>query len=83
MPSPVTMGAPQEAQVLEEIGRAIAQRRHAVGISQEALAVRAGFHRTYLSVLERGRRNVTLVALVRLAHALDCKASDLLQDAGH
>jgi CheY-like chemotaxis protein/DNA-binding XRE family transcriptional regulator len=52
-------------------------RRH-FGISQEKLAERAGLHRTYLSDVERGARNISLLSIERLASALEVPASTLL-----
>lgn len=48
------------------------------GWSQETLAERAAMHWTYISGLERGRRNPGLNALGQLAHALNLTVSDLL-----
>lgn len=53
--------------------------RSATGLSQEELADRAGLHRTYISSVERGRRNVTLDNIFALASALDVEASELLK----
>ena len=50
------------------------------GLSQEELAHRAGLDRTYVSSCERGKRNLSLEAIVRLAEALDVPASALLVD---
>lgn len=51
-------------------------------MSQEALADAAGLDRSHMGKIERGERNVTLLNVIRLATALDCKPSDLLADAG-
>ena len=41
------------------------------GVSQEALALEADLHRTYVSSVERGERNVSIVNIARIAAALD------------
>jgi transcriptional regulator with XRE-family HTH domain len=46
--------------------------------SQEAFAHHAGIDRTYISGLERGRRNPTLDVIVKLAQSLDVKPTELL-----
>ena len=53
--------------------------RTAQGVSQEALAELAGFHRTYISQVERGINSITLDNLEKLAHALNVDAVVLLQ----
>jgi transcriptional regulator with XRE-family HTH domain len=49
-----------------------------VGVSQEELAHRAGLDRTYVSSCERGKRNVSLETIVKLAEALGVLPSALL-----
>ena len=48
------------------------------GWSQEAFAEHAGVHRTYVSQLERAKKNVTITVLDRLATALGVEPGDLL-----
>ena len=50
-------------------------------MSQEALAAEAELHRTYLGMVERSERNVTVLSLDRIAKALGVKASTLLAQA--
>jgi len=50
------------------------------GLSQEELAERAGVHRTYVSSLERGQRNVGLDNVFALAAALKVQPAALLQE---
>ena len=57
--------------------RAVRQQR---GISQEKLAELAGLHRTYVSSIERGERNVSLVNIERLAAALEVAMAELMPD---
>ena len=57
--------------IRERFGFAMKSRREALGLTQEELAYRAKIHRTYLSDVERGTRNLSLINLERLAIALD------------
>ncbi len=68
----------ERARILQAFGDEIRRRRVRLGVSQEELAFRAGLDRTYVSSLERGHRNVSLVNLHRLAEALDVRPRDLL-----
>ena len=52
---------------LVPFGQGIRARRETLGISQERLAERCGFDRTYISMLERGTRNPSLLNVVKLA----------------
>jgi transcriptional regulator with XRE-family HTH domain len=60
------------------LGRNVRAARRARGLSQEQLALDADMKRSYLSDLERGKRNPTIRALERLATALSIDASSLL-----
>jgi transcriptional regulator with XRE-family HTH domain len=68
-----------EAELLSELGDVVRKRRLALDLSQEELASRAGVHRTYLSDIERGARNITITVLARLADALEVKVSRLFR----
>jgi len=65
--------------IRERFGFAVKLRREELGLTQEDLAHRAGIHRTYLSDVERGGRNVSLVNIERLAAALALPASELFR----
>lgn len=60
-------------------GQAVRKRRLALGLSQEGLAELSGLHRTYLSDVERGARNPSLLIMVRIARALGTTLSRLLE----
>ena len=68
------------ARVQQAFGRAVRRRREALGIPQEELADRAGLHRTYIGDVERGKRNIALVNIVKLAKALGVRPGALFSD---
>lgn len=51
----------------------------AAGLSQEELAASAGLHRTYVSLLERGKRNPSLQVILALAGSLGIPATKLIE----
>jgi transcriptional regulator with XRE-family HTH domain len=61
------------------LGIAVVKRRNEMSLSQEALAERAQLHRTYISDIERGARNVSFRTLYRLAYALDLECATLVK----
>tara|TARA_B100000949_G_scaffold166277_1_gene146776 strand:- start:475 stop:708 length:234 start_codon:yes stop_codon:yes gene_type:complete len=60
------------------IGKNLKEIRQARGLSQEALALECGLHRTYISGIERGARNPTALTFELLAITLDVKPSAFL-----
>jgi transcriptional regulator with XRE-family HTH domain len=60
------------------LGETIRELRQQRGISQEKLAELCDLHRTYISGIERGERNVGLLNIVEIARALKIKPSSLL-----
>ena len=66
--------------VAVRFGRRLREVRRERGISQEKLAELAGLHRTYISSVERGGRNISLLNIESLAHALGVKMAELMPD---
>lgn len=60
------------------VGQNVRRLRKAAGLSQEELAHRAGLDRTYVSGVERGIRNPTVLVLQDLAGGLEAQVVDLL-----
>ena len=68
------------ADPLKALGRAIRKRRQALGLTQEQLAEKADLHWTFISGVERGVRNVSIIKLWRIATALNARVRDLVDD---
>lgn len=68
--------------VKKEFGATVRAYRQRLGISQETLAERAQLHRTYVTDVERGARNLSLESISRLARALDLSISSLFSSPG-
>ena len=62
------------------VGLNVLRLRRERGISQEELSFRSGFGRAYLSGLETGKRNPTVVSLWEIANALEAKPIELLRE---
>ena len=66
--------------VREVLSRNLKRVRQLRGLSQEELAFRSELHRTYVSGVERGIRNPSIMILQRMAAALDVQVWELLKD---
>lgn len=64
--------------VRKRVGKNVSKIRKLRGLSQEDLAFECDLHRTYISGVERGIRNPTVVVLDKVAKALKVDAADLL-----
>lgn len=58
-------------------GRALRQRRHKLGVSQEAFADMCQLDRTYIGGVERGERNVALINIEKIAKAFKISLTEL------
>lgn len=65
-------------QFLIFLGRKIRQEREKLGVSQEKLGQMAKVHRTYVGMVERGEKNITIFNLRRFAMALGVQVRDLI-----
>ena len=65
------------ADLLIQFGSRVRELRLEAGLSQEKLAERSGLHRTYISSVERGDRNISLINIAKLAKAFECELAEL------
>ena len=63
-----------------QFGRQLQRLRKERGMSQEALAEEADIHRTFIGHIERGKTNISLLNIVRLAHALGIPPARFFKD---
>ncbi len=66
--------------MIKALSTVLRKRRRKAGLSQEALAFEAGVHPTYISLLERGLRNPSLVTVGILAEALETNMTSLVRE---
>lgn len=64
--------------LLTEFGIKIRELRTKNNLSQEKLSFKTGFHRTYIGMIERGERNISLTNIAVFAKAFDLDISALL-----
>lgn len=66
--------------VLITFGERVRQLRKQKGLSQESLSFKADLHRTYIGMIERAEKNITLTNIEKIAKALDVNIKTLLDD---
>lgn len=65
-------------EVLIKFGKRVREERVKLGLSQEQLASRAGVHRTYIGMIERAEKNITLENIEKISKALSLSPKQLL-----
>lgn len=63
--------------ILINFGNRIRKLRKDKNLSQEELSFKANLHRTYIGMIERGEKNITLLNIEKIAKALDINIKDL------
>lgn len=66
--------------ILNIFGENVRKFRRVLDISQEELAHRAELHRTYIGMIERAEKNITIVNMEKIANALEVNIEDLLKN---
>jgi transcriptional regulator with XRE-family HTH domain len=72
------MARPTSSEATRALGKRVKAHRHALGISQEALAHRCDLHWTFVGQVERGQRNPRLSNLLKIAAGLDVDPGELV-----
>ncbi|MCQ2384936.1 MAG: helix-turn-helix transcriptional regulator [Paludibacteraceae bacterium] len=67
----------EKEEILIQFGRRVQQLRLEAKLSQEDLAFKAGLHRTYIGMIERAEKNITLRNIDKIARALGTTIHDL------
>ena len=70
---------PARSGILVKFGNRVRDKRTALKLSQEELAELAGVHRTYIGMIERAEKNITLSNIERIAKALSVSLDQLLK----
>jgi transcriptional regulator with XRE-family HTH domain len=65
--------------ILIRFGDRVRELRKEQGISQEELSFKADLHRTYIGMIERAEKNITLINMEKIAHALGVSIAELLK----
>lgn len=70
----------KEQKILIQFGEKIRKLRKQEGLSQEELAFKANLHRTYIGMIERAEKNITLVNIEKIANALNVSIEILFKE---
>ena len=66
--------------ILIHFGKNVRKFRKEKGLSQEQLAFKADLHRTYVGMIERAEKNITLLNIEKIAYALEISINNLFND---
>jgi len=69
----------ENTNILIQFGEIIRDLRKENNLSQEKLAEKADLHRTYIGMIERAEKNITLLSMQKIAKAFDISLSELLK----
>jgi len=70
----------KERKILTQFGEKVRELRKQKGLSQEELAFKANLHRTYIGMVERAEKNVTLLSIEKIANALEINLNVFFND---
>jgi transcriptional regulator with XRE-family HTH domain len=69
-----------KSDTLIKFGEVVRKKRQEKGLSQEDFAELVGVHRTYVGMIERAEKNITLLNIEKIAQAFDISISELLEN---
>lgn len=69
-----------KSEILIKFGKKVREERDKLGLSQEELAARADVHRTYIGMIERAEKNITLENIQKICKAINLKIGDFFVD---
>lgn len=69
----------KKRKILVKFGRSVREIRKSKGLSQEQLSFKADLHRTYIGMIERAEKNITLSNIEKIAKALEVDIVELLK----
>ena len=70
----------KQKEILIKFGLRVKQLRKEKNLSQEELSFRANLHRTYIGMIERAEKNITLINIEKIANALNVNVKELFND---
>jgi len=70
----------KKSEVLIKFGQRVREERQELNLSQEELADKAGVHRTYIGMIERAEKNITLENIEKIAKALGKSIASLFEN---
>ena len=70
----------ENKEILIKFGDKVREIRKENGLSQEQLSFKADLHRTYIGMIERAEKNITLVNIEKIANALNVNIKELFNE---
>jgi len=79
--TPLQFYSMENKEILIKFGLRVRELRKEKNLSQEELSFKANLHRTYIGMIERAEKNITLVNIAKIANALDVEIKELFYEA--
>ncbi len=76
----IKLAMESNSEILIKFGKRVRKLRKEKGFSQEELAFRADLHRTYIGMIERAEKNITLINIEKIANGLETNINELFNE---